>query len=151
MPPRTGRVSSRRYRDETLPHDTAPPGPGTPKAPARGKRSFGLLRRRSDAILSSRTPQPDTRHPSRTPWQTAGVPAGFCRDLLSPSEPGRAPRLTRHEPNSVGAYMCTDLACSLYVRGRKDAVPGGRLNESLTVEEQIARTRGNLFAFLDRL
>lgn len=47
--------------------------------------------------------------------------------------------------------MCTDLACSLYVRGRKDAVPGGRLNESLTVEEQIARTRGNLFAFLDRL
>ncbi|UUN27769.1 FBP domain-containing protein [Streptomyces sp. FIT100] len=55
------------------------------------------------------------------------------------------------EGNSVGAYMCTDLACSLYVRGKKEAVPGGRLIESLTVEEQIARTRSNLFAFLGRL
>ncbi|MFF0160926.1 FBP domain-containing protein [Streptomyces sp. NPDC005263] len=55
------------------------------------------------------------------------------------------------EGNSVGLYMCTDLACSLYVRGRK--VPGGgsRLEESLTVAQQIARTTDNLSAFLDKL
>jgi hypothetical protein len=55
------------------------------------------------------------------------------------------------EGNSVGVYMCTDLACSLYVRGRKIPESGGRFEESLTVEEQIARTRGNLSAFLDKL
>lgn len=55
------------------------------------------------------------------------------------------------EGNSVGVYMCADLACSLYVRGKKVPESGGRLQESLTLEEQIARTTGNLFAFLDRL
>lgn len=47
--------------------------------------------------------------------------------------------------------MCTDLACSLYVRGKKAAAPGGRMEESLTVEQQIERTRTNLFGFLDQL
>ncbi|MFF8031994.1 MULTISPECIES: FBP domain-containing protein [unclassified Streptomyces] len=55
------------------------------------------------------------------------------------------------EGNSVGAYMCTDLACSLYLRGRKVPETGTRFEESLTLEEQIARTRGNLFAFLGKL
>ncbi|MEY9490535.1 hypothetical protein RKD26_006329 [Streptomyces calvus] len=55
------------------------------------------------------------------------------------------------EGNSVGAYMCTDLACSLYLRGRKVPETGARFEESLTLEEQIDRTRGNLFAFLDKL
>ncbi|MFI1422406.1 FBP domain-containing protein [Streptomyces sp. NPDC020731] len=55
------------------------------------------------------------------------------------------------EGNSVGAYMCTDLACSLYLRGRKVPESGTRFEESLTLEEQISRTRGNLFAFLDKL
>jgi hypothetical protein len=55
------------------------------------------------------------------------------------------------EGNSVGLYMCTDLACSLYVRGKKPLETGTRFEESLTVEEQIARTRGNLHAFLDKL
>lgn len=55
------------------------------------------------------------------------------------------------EGNSVGAYMCTDLACSLYVRGRKVPESGGRFEESLSLEEQIDRTRRNLFAFLDKL
>jgi hypothetical protein len=51
--------------------------------------------------------------------------------------------------NSVGLYMCTDLACSLYVRGKKASAPGGRFEETLTVEQQIERTRGNLFGFVD--
>ncbi|MEY7979250.1 FBP domain-containing protein [Streptomyces pilosus] len=55
------------------------------------------------------------------------------------------------EGNSVGAYMCTDLACSLYLRGLKVPESGGRFEESLTLEEQIDRTRRNLFAFLDKL
>ncbi|MHA6760012.1 FBP domain-containing protein [Streptacidiphilus sp. PAMC 29251] len=53
--------------------------------------------------------------------------------------------------NSVGEYMCTDLACSLYLRGLKSPEPGGRLNETLGLDELIARTRANLFAFLDKI
>ncbi|MGW6293890.1 FBP domain-containing protein [Streptomyces sp. NPDC055058] len=67
--------------------------------------------------------------------------------LMTARKAGAAGR----EGNSVGAYMCTDLACSLYLRGLKVPEPGGRFEESLTVEEQIARTRGRLFAFLDTL
>ncbi|MEU9186996.1 FBP domain-containing protein [Streptomyces sp. NPDC048484] len=55
------------------------------------------------------------------------------------------------EGNSVGIYMCADLACSLYVRGKKLPGSGSRFEESLTVEEQIVRMTGHLSAFLDRL
>ncbi|MET9563629.1 FBP domain-containing protein [Streptomyces tauricus] len=55
------------------------------------------------------------------------------------------------EGNSVGVYICADLACSLYVRGKKLPGPGARFEESLTVEEQITRMNGHLSAFLDRL
>lgn len=50
--------------------------------------------------------------------------------------------------NSVGAYICTDLACSLYVRGKKDA---RRLHESLTLAQQIDRTTANLAGFLAKV
>ncbi|WP_225097548.1 FBP domain-containing protein [Streptomyces sp. CoH27] len=55
------------------------------------------------------------------------------------------------EGNSAGLYMCTDLACSLYVRGRKIPESGIRIEESLTVDEQIARATANVHAFLDKL
>ncbi|MGA5895628.1 FBP domain-containing protein [Streptomyces venetus] len=55
------------------------------------------------------------------------------------------------EGNSVGVYMCTDLACSLYVRGKKVPESGSRLDESLTLAAQIERTRGHLAAFLDKV
>ncbi|WP_217237799.1 FBP domain-containing protein [Streptomyces sp. AC555_RSS877] len=55
------------------------------------------------------------------------------------------------EGNSVGLYMCTDLACSLYLRGKKALESGSRFEESLTLEQQIVRTRGHLIAFLDKL
>ncbi|CAM5589814.1 FBP domain-containing protein [Streptomyces aurantiogriseus] len=67
--------------------------------------------------------------------------------LMTARKAGAAGR----EGNSVGLYMCTDLACSLYVRGKKTPEAGGRFEESLTLEEQIARTTGNLSAFLDKL
>ncbi|MBT2232381.1 FBP domain-containing protein [Nonomuraea sp. NEAU-A123] len=58
---------------------------------------------------------------------------------------------TGQQGNSVGAYICTDLACSLYLRGKKEVGPGGRLHESLTLEEQIERTAANLAGFLDKV
>ena len=54
--------------------------------------------------------------------------------------------------NSVGTYLCTDLACSLYMRGKKPVVGlGGRFKERLTLEEKIERTMANLAAFVDKV
>ncbi|GAA4112011.1 MULTISPECIES: FBP domain-containing protein [Streptomyces] len=55
------------------------------------------------------------------------------------------------EGNSVGAYICADLDCSLYVRGKKDAGMGARLHETLTVEEKIGRTVANVAAFVAKV
>ncbi|MTE19874.1 FBP domain-containing protein [Streptomyces sp. TRM43335] len=63
----------------------------------------------------------------------------------------RKARRAGRDGDSVGLYMCADLACSLYVRGLRVPEDGGRFQETLTVEEQAERTRENLFAFLDRL
>ncbi|MFE2434129.1 FBP domain-containing protein [Streptomyces sp. NPDC059409] len=70
---------------------------------------------------------------------------GVC--LVSAPKAGPAGR----DGNSVGLYVCADLDCSLYVRGKKKAAPGGRMEESLTVEQQIERLRGNLDAFVERI
>ncbi|MFD3655061.1 FBP domain-containing protein [Streptomyces sp. NPDC058620] len=52
------------------------------------------------------------------------------------------------EGNTVGVYICADLACPLYVRGkRQPKLRTGRYEESLTVEERLARMAGNLDAF----
>ena len=53
--------------------------------------------------------------------------------------------------DSVGQYFCGDLDCSLYVRGRKQSVAGGDLEESLTLEDKIARIEANLSAFVDKV
>ncbi|SHF61668.1 FBP domain-containing protein [Streptoalloteichus hindustanus] len=53
--------------------------------------------------------------------------------------------------NSVGVYVCTDLACSLYLRGRRQVEIGGRLRESLTLEQQVERTTANVAAFLHKI
>ncbi|WP_031162153.1 FBP domain-containing protein [Streptosporangium roseum] len=67
--------------------------------------------------------------------------------LMTARRAGQAGR----DSNSVGVYVCTDLACSLYVRGKKIPDLGGRLEESLPVEERIDRTRAKLSAFLDKV
>ncbi|GAA1992096.1 FBP domain-containing protein [Kitasatospora viridis] len=73
------------------------------------------------------------------------VHSGSGVALLTARKAGAAGR----EGNSVGAYMCTDLACPLYIRGsRQPQGTGGRIEESLTVEQQIARLHANLDAFL---
>ncbi|MEU2614919.1 FBP domain-containing protein [Micromonospora sp. NPDC007271] len=54
--------------------------------------------------------------------------------------------------NTVGEYLCADLACSLYVRGKRQ--PKMRLvrrEETLTLQERIDRTMTNLAAFTNRI
>ncbi|MFF0425290.1 FBP domain-containing protein [Streptomyces sp. NPDC004520] len=56
------------------------------------------------------------------------------------------------EGNTVGTYLCADLACSLYVRGRRQPkLRHRRHEESLTLDEQVARLTGNLDAFIERV
>ncbi|MEV4947693.1 FBP domain-containing protein [Streptomyces sp. NPDC053755] len=56
------------------------------------------------------------------------------------------------EGNTVGTYVCADLACPLYVRGkRQPKLRGGRQEESLMAEERIDRMMTNLNAFLAKV
>ncbi|MFA1548796.1 FBP domain-containing protein [Actinomadura chokoriensis] len=65
--------------------------------------------------------------------------------LMTARRTGEAGR----QGNSVGQYMCGDLDCSLYLRGKKQTVAGGGLDESLTLEQKVARVLTNLHSFLD--
>ena len=52
--------------------------------------------------------------------------------------------------DSTGIYICRDLACSLYVRGKK--VSGAAsLREALTLEASVQRLHRNLDKFVDRV
>jgi hypothetical protein len=54
--------------------------------------------------------------------------------------------------NTVGTYICADLACSLYVRGRrKPANTTTIAQETLTPEQKASRLVTNLDAFLARV
>ena len=63
-----------------------------------------------------------------------------------------APRAGRagQQGHSVGTYICADLACSLYVR-RKRETGTPRMHETLTVEQRIDRLATNLAAFVGRV
>ncbi|MEU4039727.1 FBP domain-containing protein [Streptomyces collinus] len=87
-------------------------------------------------------------------WQTRRSMCSLCLTthtggvtLMVAAKAGRAGQ----QGNSVGVYMCGDLACPLYVRGKKDAGVGARLPESLTLEEKVQRTVANLAAFIARV
>ncbi|MEU3170254.1 FBP domain-containing protein [Streptosporangium sp. NPDC006930] len=64
-----------------------------------------------------------------------------------------APRVgaAGRQGNTVGTYICADLACSLYMRGIKRTEAGVRFEETLTMEERIVRTTVNLEDFLDKV
>jgi hypothetical protein len=52
------------------------------------------------------------------------------------------------EGNTVGVYVCADLACPLYLRGKRQPKLRFRgFEESLTLNERITRMAGNLDAF----
>jgi hypothetical protein len=67
--------------------------------------------------------------------------------LMTARRTGEAGRLG----NTVGQYLCTDLACSLYVRGRKQPAMGADFEETLSVDERAARTRANVTAFIGKV
>ncbi|MGV9263995.1 FBP domain-containing protein [Kitasatospora sp. NPDC003701] len=73
--------------------------------------------------------------------------AGSGVALLAARRAGVAGR----EGNTVGTYICADLACSLYLRGLKKSALVSRAEESLSQEELIARTVANLDAFLTKV
>jgi hypothetical protein len=75
------------------------------------------------------------------------VRTGGGVSLMTARRTGEAGR----QGNSVGQYLCADLACSLYVRGAKESVAGAEFEESLSQEDKIARTLANLDAFLDKV
>ncbi|MEV0296403.1 FBP domain-containing protein [Nocardia sp. NPDC050710] len=82
----------------------------------------------------------------------------MCAICLTSHTGGGVSLLTAHKAgesgrrgNSIGTYMCTDLACSLYARGKKKPALGSRYREDLTLEEKIDRVVDNMNAFLTRL
>ncbi|KOG41757.1 FBP domain-containing protein [Streptomyces resistomycificus] len=117
--------------------------------PGAPDRSF-LVTERSGELVGVTLRFPSSRrgflHRSMCSLCLTTHPGGGV-SLMTARKAGTAGR----EGNSVGVYMCTDLACSLYLRGRKALESGSRFEESLTLEQQIDRTRANLAAFLDTL
>jgi len=86
-----------------------------------------------------------------------GTPSrvGMCSLCLTTHPGDGVSLMTAHKTgdagrkgDSVGTAICTDLACSLYVRHRKRTMLGGRLNETISVDEQIRRLRRNLLSFI---
>jgi hypothetical protein len=54
--------------------------------------------------------------------------------------------------NSLGEYLCSDLACSLYLRGKRQ--PRARLvkfEETLSLDEKIERALTKLDGFVARV
>ncbi|MCI4065281.1 FBP domain-containing protein [Micromonospora sp. R77] len=97
--------------------------------------------------LALRCPSPGPRQSRRSMCSLClTAPAGGV-DLMVARKAGKAGQ----QGNSVGTYLCGDLACSLYLRGKKDAGAGARLPESLTLDEKIQRTVANLAAFVARV
>ena len=106
------------------------------------------------AVLDGRPTALALRGSAAGSWQTRRSMCSLCLtthsggvSLMVARKAGKAGQ----QGNSVGAYMCDDLACSLYVRGKKDAGAGARLHETLTLDEKIRRTVTNLAAFVAKV
>ncbi|ROO84854.1 treble-clef zinc-finger protein [Actinocorallia herbida] len=67
--------------------------------------------------------------------------------LMTARRTGEAGRLG----NTVGLYLCADLACSLYIRGKRHSKAAQGLDETLSVEDKITRAEANLTAFLTKI
>ncbi|MFI6347729.1 FBP domain-containing protein [Streptomyces sp. NPDC050560] len=94
------------------------------------------------------------RLPGAASWQARRSMCSICLvthtngvSLMVAQRAGKAGK----QGDSVGAYICTDLACSLYVRGRKDTGEDFRAPETLTTEEKVARMTANLAAFVAKV
>lgn len=115
-----------------------------PKAPARGY----LVVRRTDGITGIAVNTAATGKPRRgtglcdlchTAHQVTDVSLFVARRAGSADKAG----------NTVGTYICADLACSLYLRGlREPEVPQG---ETVGAEIRIGRLNERLETFVDRV
>ncbi|MFJ8696775.1 FBP domain-containing protein [Streptomyces roseolilacinus] len=90
--------------------------------------------------------------------RTSAVKSSLCRICLTGHASSgvtlfAAPRAgaSGRDGNTVGIYVCSDLACPLYVRGRRQPALRTRYEESLDVEERIGRMRANLLAFVENV
>ena len=106
------------------------------------------------AVLDGRPTALALRGSAAGSWQTRRSMCSLCLtthsggvSLMVAPRAGRAGQ----QGNSVGAYICDDLACSLYVRGKKAVGAGARLQETLTLDEKIQRTMTNLAAFVAKV
>ncbi|WP_377268566.1 FBP domain-containing protein [Peterkaempfera sp. SMS 1(5)a] len=118
-----------------------------PGAPDRGHL---VAQHRGELVgIVLRAPQGPRRSFTRTTVCSVCVTphTGSGVSLLAAPRAGAAGR----EGNTVGTYMCADLACPLYVRGRKRTELVSRYEESLTVDEQVTRMLANLDGFLQQV
>ncbi|MBY3791492.1 FBP domain-containing protein [Rhodococcus fascians] len=53
--------------------------------------------------------------------------------------------------NTVGTYICSDLACSLYARKKKTPALGRQFKEDFDVDTRTATVRENIDAFVARI
>ncbi|MFI1398314.1 FBP domain-containing protein [Streptomyces sp. NPDC020681] len=91
--------------------------------------------------------------------RTSAIKSSMCQVCLTPHASSGVTLFAAplagaagREGNTVGSYLCADLACSLYVRGRRQPkLRAGLHEETLTVDEKITRTLGNLTAFTDKV
>lgn len=117
-----------------------------PQAPDRAYLAAQSHGRLVAIALRSATPNPLQKKTNMCSLCLTSHTGGVS--LLVAARTGKAGQ----QGNSVGAYMCQDLACSLYVRGLKSVVGlGGRIPESLTSEDKAARLMANLDTFLAKV
>ncbi|MEV4433465.1 FBP domain-containing protein [Streptomyces sp. NPDC049555] len=118
-----------------------------PGAPDRG---YLVVERGGDLVgVTLRVPQGGPRSFTKTTMCSlclTGHP-GSGVSLLAARRVGASGR----EGNTVGAYMCADLACPLYVRGKKVPLLTMRYKESLSLEERLQRMRTHLDEFLEKV
>lgn len=78
----------------------------------------------------------------------------FCRTTHSGTDMAlmAAPRAgaAGRNGNTIGTYLCADLACSLYARGLKRPARA-QPEETLDVDAKVARLRANLATFVRRV
>lgn len=115
-----------------------------PQSPARG---YLVLRR--DGVAQGLVLRASDR--------TAGVGRRSMCSLCLTARTGGvsllvAPRAGKagQRGDSVGTYVCDDLQCSLYLRGRLSTGSVG-MHETLPLEDRIARLEANVEAFVGRV
>jgi len=92
-------------------------------------------------------------------YETSGTGrAQMCTICLTTHTGSGVSLMTAHKTgaagrqgNSIGTYMCTDLACSLYARNKIRPALGARYREDLTNEQKAERIVTNIGAFLTKL